>query len=58
VIFILPNALELSMVETLIRFQLIDGEYFYTDEWGLPELYLEACDFSIDPSWPEFESVE
>jgi hypothetical protein len=58
VIFANPNDIELSEIETLIRSKLIDGEWFYADEWGLPELFLETFDCGVDPTWHEFEGVE
>jgi len=58
VVFANPNNIELSEVEALIRSKLIDGEYFYADEWRLPELFLETVDFRVDPTWYEFENVE
>ena len=58
VIFDNPNNIELSEVETLIRSKLIDGQWFYADEWALPELFLETVDFRADPTWHEFEEVE
>ena len=58
VIFANRDNLELSEVEKGIRAKLIWGEWFYADEWGLPELFLETVDFKNDPTWHEFESVE
>jgi len=45
-------------LETLIRSKLIDGQWFYADQWQLPEIFLASFDFKIDPTWHEFESVE
>ena len=58
VIFGNPDNIELSEIETLIRSKLIDGEWFYADEWGLPELFLKTFDYRVDPDWHEFEGVE
>ena len=58
VIFSNPDNIELSEIETLIRAKLIDGEYFYANEWSLQELFLKTFDYSVDPTWHEFESVE
>jgi hypothetical protein len=58
VIFSNPDNIELSEIETFIRSKLIDGQWFYADEWGLPELFLETFDYRIDPTWHEFEEVE
>lgn len=38
--------------------KLIDKTWFHAIEWGVPNLYLEHCDFSIDPTWHEFEGLE
>jgi len=53
-----PDNMGLSEIEILIRSKLIDGEWFYADEWGLPELFLETVDFRVDPTWHEFEGME
>ncbi|SHN25745.1 hypothetical protein [Mucilaginibacter sp. OK098] len=58
VIFANPDNIELSERETLIRSKLIDGQWFYADEWGLPELFGGTFDYRIDPTWHEFEGVE
>ncbi len=50
--------IDLVELTTLIRSKLIDGEYFYADEWCLPELFTKYIDFRIDPTWHEFEAVE
>ncbi|MDB5015400.1 MAG: hypothetical protein JWQ84_232 [Mucilaginibacter sp.] len=58
VVFSNHNNIELSELESLIRSKLIYETWFYADEWNLPELFLEHCDFRFDPTWHEFESVE
>jgi len=58
VIFTNPDNLELAEIEKLILTKLIDGEWFYANEWLLPELFSEFVDFGIDPTWHEFESIE
>ena len=50
--------IDLIELTSLIRSKLIDGEYFYADEWCLPELFTEYIDFRIDPTWHEFETLE
>lgn len=57
-IFANPDNIELSEIENLLKSKLLWGEWFYADEWKLPELFLPFFDFKIDPSWHEFESVE
>src|SRR4051812_4047326 len=58
VIFENPENVELSDLESLIKSKLIWGEWFYAEDWKLPELFLPFFDFKIDPTWHEFESVE
>lgn len=57
-IFANPTHIELSVIESLIKSKLIDETWFYADEWGLPELFFDYCDFRMDPTWHEFENVE
>jgi hypothetical protein len=58
VIFANSNDIDLSELEKLIRSKLISDRWFYADLWKLPELFFEAFDFKIDPTWHEFERVE
>ena len=57
-IFTNPDNADLADLETFIRTKLIWREWFYTEEWHLPELFLESFDYKIDPTWHEFESIE
>jgi len=58
VIFTNTKETDLSIVETLIKSKLIWDLWFYADEWKLPEIFTDICDFRIDPTWHEFENVE
>lgn len=58
VIFANPDNIGLQEFEKIILHKLIDNQWFYANEWGLPELFLDWVDFRIDPTWHEFESVE
>jgi hypothetical protein len=58
VIFDNPTNIGLSILEALISSKLIYDEFFYADEWKLPEFFHEYCDFRIDQTWHEFESIE
>ena len=58
VIFENDQSISLKEFEHLIKSKLIDGEYFYADDWKLPELFSSFFDFKIDPTWHEFESLE
>ncbi|MEO6978720.1 MAG: hypothetical protein ABI113_10090 [Mucilaginibacter sp.] len=57
-IFANTDNLELAEVEKHIRAKLIGCEWFYADEWVVPELFFEWVDFRIDPTWHEFEGIE
>jgi len=58
IIFDNPDNIVLSELENLIRSKLIDGTWFYVNEWKLPDLHFKAWDDGIDHAWHEFESVE
>lgn len=58
VIFLNPDGIGLAELESLIRDKLIDDQFFYPAEWGLPEFFTEYADFRIDPTWHEFEALE
>ena len=58
IIFDNPNNVDLSNLERLIRSKLIDGTWFYVNEWQLPDLHFRNYDDRIDHAWHEFESVE
>jgi hypothetical protein len=57
---IFKNDLSFSIeeLETLIKSKLIDSEWFYADQWKLPELFSSCFDYKIDPTWHEFEGLE
>ena len=57
---IFKNDLSISIeeLETLIKSKLIYREWFYADQWKLPELFSSFFDYTIDPTWHEFESLE
>lgn len=58
VVFANPDDIELSTVDALIRSKLIDQEWFYADEWNLPDLRLLILTDNTDPTWHEFESIQ
>lgn len=57
VIFSNPNNLPILDMEHLIRSKLIDGEWFYAKDWGLPNLHFEPWDEDLDHGFHEFESL-
>lgn len=58
IIFEDDQSISLEELELLIKSKLIYGEWFYADQWKIPEIFLSTFDFKIDPTWHEFESVE
>lgn len=58
IIFENDQSISLEDLEALIKSKLIDGEWFYTDQWKVAEIFLGTFDFKIDPTRHEFESVE
>jgi len=58
VIFHNEPSISIEELEKLIKSKLIYGEWFYADQWKLPEIFLDSFDHKIDPTWHEFESIE
>ncbi len=58
VIFANPDNIDLAGLEALIKSKLIYGEWFYVNEWKLPDLHFGVWDNEIDHTFHEFESVE
>ena len=58
VIFTNPDHVEISDLEALIDSKLIDGTYFYVDQWQLPDLHFSTWNNQLDHTWHEFESIE
>jgi hypothetical protein len=58
IIFDNPDNIEVSVLEKLIKSNLIDGMWFYVNEWKLPDLHFKTWCERIDHGWHEFESIE
>jgi hypothetical protein len=56
IIFSNFNSLELCDIEDAIKTKLIDGEYFYTQQWNIPSL-IEYNPYSDVLDWHEFECI-
>jgi hypothetical protein len=50
--------IEIQTIDERIRQCLIDGEWFYADKWGVPDLHHYKWDNEIDHLFHEFDSVE
>jgi len=50
--------IELTELADLIGSKLICGEWFYANQWNLPDLHFGTWDSEIDHDFHEFEGVE
>lgn len=57
VIFTNPTNMTLIELSKLIHSKLIDGIWFYANQWSLPDLRGETFNSDTDPTWHEFESI-
>jgi hypothetical protein len=53
-----PNNLPLEKIESLIRENLLDGEWFLHFLWDLPDLHFEKTDPENDHPYHEFDGIE
>ncbi|MFD2144447.1 hypothetical protein [Mucilaginibacter antarcticus] len=58
VVFTNPKEISLKEAESYVSSKLIDGEYFYANQWQVPDLFPATFNPSDDPTWHELESVE
>lgn len=49
-----PNGLDIKKINEDIRKKLIDGEYFYPKQIGVPKIEIYAFDPEMDHEWYEF----
>jgi len=52
-----PNNIAAALVADIISRNLIDGEFFDADKWGVPALFFDK-ENEDDHEWHEFERVE
>jgi hypothetical protein len=57
VVFGNERDIEIDVIKNIITANLIDGEYFIAEEWGVPSLFFEDKN-KDDHQWHEFESLE
>jgi hypothetical protein len=50
--------LDISVLECELRNALIDGEFFITENVGLPSLRFDRYDEELDHGWHEFFSIK
>ena len=52
-----PDNIPIEKIEAAIQSNLIDGEFFVAEDWGLPTLYFEDWT-EDDHKWHEFTNIE
>ena len=57
-IFTNQKSTSLEIIDTAIRNNLIEGEYFIPEKWNIPRLNLGAYSLELDHDYHEFESLE
>ncbi|PKP45155.1 MAG: hypothetical protein CVT94_18850 [Bacteroidetes bacterium HGW-Bacteroidetes-11] len=58
VIFRNPEKLSPEEIKSKLLAQLIDGEFFDAEKWGLPVLQFENYHPDMDHPWHEIEKIE
>jgi hypothetical protein len=56
IVFANINNVNIDSLEQLIRSKLIEGNWFYADQWLMPDLHFHTWN-NFDHDWHEFESV-
>jgi len=56
-IFANPTNFDLDYLTSLIQSKLIDGSWFYVNEWKLPDLHFDTWDNDLDHTFHEFENI-
>ena len=57
VIFENPEKTAINELQNLLESKLIDGQWFYADEWQLRDLHSEYWGQELDHGFHEFESL-
>ena len=58
IIFENDQSISIEELESLIKSKLIDGEWFYADQWKVRDLHFDNWDNELDHTFHEFESTE
>src|SRR5437868_13615603 len=58
IIFDNDQSITIEELESLIKSKLIYGEWFYADQWKLPDLHFDNWDNELDHTFHEFGSIE
>ncbi len=54
IIFSNPTHLSIEILETIIKSKLIDGQWFFANDWEIPELYFKDRNDELDHSFHEY----
>ena len=57
-IFANASNIGLHEIDKTLRNNLLDGEYFYANHWGLKDLHFEKYDEQDDHPYHEFVAIE
>lgn len=57
IIFSNPNNVPVTLITDIITRNLIDGEFFDANKWGVPSLFFDTKN-QDDHEWHEFENIE
>lgn len=58
VVFKNPKNISLDIIQSTIKQNLIDGEFFEPRKWKIPILTFPEYDDELDHDWNEIESIE
>ena len=58
VVFGSDECISIEELELLIKSKLIDSEWFYAEQWKLPDLHFDTWENELDHTFHEFKSVE
>jgi len=53
-----PDRLSLIEIESKIKSNLIDGEFFEAEKWGIIPLRFDKHNTELDHDWHGFENIE
>ena len=60
VVFANPNNISLEKIQTVINNKLIDGNWFVSKNWNLPDMHFKeySWDNEADHEWHELDCIE
>ncbi|QQL49127.1 hypothetical protein [Mucilaginibacter ginkgonis] len=58
VVFGNKDQISVASVNQIVNKCLIDDEFFYANEWQVPDLHFAQWDNDLDHTFHEFESIE